>query len=104
MTDSDYVMLSDDGEETTLDDIKRESLQRAYFTSACAPSPFHWHFQQAYEALITDLYLPGVSGLLNGIEASLRTTQLRSSTAVACTVTLVLLCTIFYCGQTNSMA
>lgn len=40
---------------------------------AFAPSPFHWHFQQASDALESDLYLPGLSGLLNGIEASLRT-------------------------------
>lgn len=74
MPDDDYAMLSKDGEEVMLEDIEHEFLQKAYFASACAPSPFHWHFQQAYEALIAALYLPGVSGLLNGIEGSLRTT------------------------------
>lgn len=64
------------GEEKKADiaDIERGHLQSTYFISACAPSPFHWHFHQAYEALRKELFLPGVSGLLNGIEASLRTT------------------------------
>lgn len=47
---------------------------RSYFVHTLAPSYFHWHFQQAYDALTNEYYLPGVSGLLNGIEASLRTT------------------------------
>jgi len=63
-----------DCEVTDSGQIQRKHMERVYFASACAPSPFHWHFQQAYDALICDLYLPGLSGLLNGIEASLRTT------------------------------
>lgn len=57
-----------------LENMKREHAQKTFFLQAFAPSPFHWHFQQAYDALAADLYLPGISGLLNGIEASLRTT------------------------------
>lgn len=72
--DFDYELTKEDGEEDMLEEIKREHLQKDYFGSACAPSPFHWHFQQAYQALAANLYLPGISGLLNGIEASLRTT------------------------------
>ena len=58
-----------------LEDLKRRHLKGTFFIRAFAPSPFHWHFQQAYEALQRDLFLPGLSGLLNGIEASIRTTS-----------------------------
>ncbi len=53
---------------------KAQVLDNTYFLRAFTPSPFHWHFQQAYEALQQNLFLPGLSGLLNAIEASLRAT------------------------------
>ena len=37
-------------------------------------SEFHWFFVQGAQAIRRDLYVPGVSALLNGIEASLRVT------------------------------
>ncbi|WP_372993628.1 hypothetical protein [Sulfitobacter sp.] len=54
-------------------ELAQRHLDQTFFTRAFAPSPFHWHFQQASDALQDDLFLPGLSGLLNGIEASLRT-------------------------------
>jgi len=53
---------------------KKETLDKTFFMRVCAPSPYHWHFYQAYMALKSDLFLPGLTGLLNGIEVSLRTT------------------------------
>jgi len=32
--------------------ISENNMERVYFASACATSPFHWHFQQAYDALM----------------------------------------------------
>jgi hypothetical protein len=58
-----------------LEEVKKRHLEGTFFLRAFAPSPFHWHFQQAYEALQRELFLPGLSGLLNGIEASIRTTS-----------------------------
>lgn len=73
--------LIEQGRFVTEDELteiwKREHEQKRYFLNACAPSPFHWHFQQAYNALTSNLFLPGLSGLLNGIEASLCTTMCR---------------------------
>lgn len=53
--------------------LTRRHLDQTFFLKALIPSPFHWHFQQASDALENGLFLPGLSGLLNGIEASLRT-------------------------------
>lgn len=54
-------------------ELTQRQLDEIFFLRAFAPSPFHWHFQQASDALASGLFLPGMSGLLNGIEASLRT-------------------------------
>lgn len=64
---------SQDDHKAYAKELKRRHLEQTFFMRALAPSPFHWQFQQAYDALQNDLYLPGLSGLLNGIEASLRT-------------------------------
>lgn len=53
--------------------FQKQHLDRIFFVHVLSPSHFHWHFHQAYEALQCELFLPGVSGLLNGIEASIRT-------------------------------
>lgn len=65
---------SEDKRAAYLTDVQRRQKESTFFLRAFAPSPFHWHFHQAYEALQKDLFLPGASGLLNGIEASIRTT------------------------------
>ena len=62
-------------QQAYLEDVKKRHLEGTFFLRAFAPSPFHWHFQQAYEALQRKLFLPDLSGLLNGIEASIRTTS-----------------------------
>lgn len=54
--------------------VQKQHHESTFFVRACAPSPFHWHFQQALDALMSECYLPGVLGLLSGIEASIRTT------------------------------
>ena len=64
---------SEDERAAYLVDVQSRHMESTFFLRAFAPSPFHWHFHQAYEALQKDLFLPGVSGLLNGIEASIRT-------------------------------
>src|SRR4051794_23557146 len=46
-----------------------------FFLEALSAAEFHWFFVQGMEALRARLYLPGVSALLNGIEASLRVTM-----------------------------
>src|ERR1700730_7288933 len=43
------------------------------FLSLCAPEQ-HWFFSQGHDAYVHELYLPALSSLLNGIEASLRVT------------------------------
>ena len=67
-----------EGANEDAQDFVRKSMEehriKTFFGSLLAPSPFHWHFQQAYEALVSEYYLPGISGLLNGIEHSLRAT------------------------------
>lgn len=44
-----------------------------YFESLCA-AEFHWFFVQGLDAIENGFFVPGVSSLLNGIEASLRVT------------------------------
>ena len=46
-----------------------------FFFEALSAAEFHWFFVQGLTALRAELYLPGVSALLNGIEASLRVTM-----------------------------
>ncbi|OSP53815.1 hypothetical protein [Pseudoruegeria sp. SK021] len=79
---SNFEMVSTDGwteedHKAYLAESTQRHLDRTFFLRALAPSPFHWHFQQASNALADGLFLPGMSGLLNGIEASLRTVCCR---------------------------
>lgn len=45
-----------------------------FFESLCA-SEQHWFFVQGHDAYFQELYVPALSSLLNGIEASLRITM-----------------------------
>ncbi|WP_429179521.1 hypothetical protein [Aeromonas salmonicida] len=49
------------------------SKRNHYFNSLCA-AEFHWFFVQGLDAIEHEFYVPGVSSLLNGVEASLRVT------------------------------
>eukprot|EP00919_Chromeraceae_sp_WS-2016_P001629 GHVR01003907.1.p1 GENE.GHVR01003907.1~~GHVR01003907.1.p1 ORF type:complete len:129 (-),score=3.61 GHVR01003907.1:80-466(-) len=44
-----------------------------FFESLCA-SEQHWFFVQGHDAYVQGLYVPAISSLLNGIEATLRIT------------------------------
>jgi hypothetical protein len=48
--------------------------QRNRFVESLCAAEFHWFFVQGLDAIQHGLYVPGVSSLLNGIEASLRVT------------------------------
>jgi hypothetical protein len=66
---------------TTADYILRQNLRYAqfykdrniFFASLCAAEQ-HWLFVQGHDAYVQELYLPALSSLLNGVEASLRVT------------------------------
>lgn len=67
---------------TPADYIARQSTAQRHFSAeanfffeALSAAEFHWFFVQGLMALRTELYLPGVSSLLNGIEASIRVTM-----------------------------
>ncbi len=45
-----------------------------FFLENLRGAEFHWFFIQAVKALEHDLYVPAVSSLLNGVEATLRVT------------------------------
>lgn len=47
---------------------------RNFFFERLSAAEFHWFFVQGIDALMNGLYIPAVSSLLNGIEASLRVT------------------------------
>lgn len=48
-------------------------VRNLFFESLCAAEQ-HWFFVQGHDAYVHELYLPALSSLLNGIEASLRVT------------------------------
>lgn len=52
----------------------QDCSDNSFFVRVLSPSAFHWHFQQAHKAFQQGLTLPGISCLLNGIEASIRVT------------------------------
>ncbi|HEY1926412.1 MAG TPA: hypothetical protein VGG92_03020 [Caulobacteraceae bacterium] len=58
-----------------LERSQRDAARKGFFVRTLLNPAFHWHFTQGQEALEHELYLPGVSALLNGIEASLRVTM-----------------------------
>lgn len=67
-----------DGEEVTYKELRERleqaNAEKAFFVLALMNATFHWFFDQALTALKSELYLPGLSSLLNGIEASIRVT------------------------------
>lgn len=48
--------------------------ERNYFFEWLCAAEFHWFFVQGLDAIRNEFIVPGVSSLLNGIEASLRVT------------------------------
>lgn len=54
--------------------IEQEGEIKTYFVRTLVDPTFHWFFHQGQQALQAKLYVPGVSALLNGIEASVRIT------------------------------
>lgn len=48
--------------------------ERNYFFETLCAAEFHWFFVQGLDAIRNEYYVPGLSSLLNGIEASLRVT------------------------------
>lgn len=52
---------------------KFHNIRNLFFESLCAAEQ-HWFFVQGHDAYVHELYIPALSSLLNGIEASLRVT------------------------------
>lgn len=50
------------------------SAERNHFFERLCAAEFHWFFVQGFDAIWNQCYVPGVSSLLNGVEASLRVT------------------------------
>jgi hypothetical protein len=48
-------------------------IRNLFFENLCGAEQ-HWFFVQGHDAYVNELYLPALSSLLNGIEASLRVT------------------------------
>ena len=48
-------------------------IRHLFFESLCAAEQ-HWFFIQGHDAYVNELYVPALSSLLNGIEATLRVT------------------------------
>jgi len=61
--------------EVWLAEREAEAQRRSFFCLSLMNPAFHWFFTQGQQALEMELYIPGVSALLNGIEASLRVTM-----------------------------
>ena len=56
-------------------DINREwSPMRNFFFERLSAAEFHWFFVQGVDCMFNEFYVPAVSSLLNGIEATLRIT------------------------------
>ena len=51
-----------------------EHYEPRLFVTLLSAAEMHWHFYQGVQAAQTGLYIPAVSSLLNGIEATLRVT------------------------------
>jgi hypothetical protein len=57
------------------------ALERNHFFETLCAAEFHWFFVQGLDAIRNEYYVPGVSSLLNGIEASIRVTIAQVSGA-----------------------
>ena len=60
--------------ETHFQKCEEWSSERNYFFEWLCAAEFHWFFVQGLDAIRNEFIIPGVSSLLNGIEASLRVT------------------------------
>lgn len=71
------MTTNDEGVELKnfLDEAKIEQERRTFFAVALMNPAFHLFFTQGQQALEAELYIPGVSSILNGFEASLRVTM-----------------------------
>lgn len=73
--------VANEGLMQSFDYITRQNIRYSrfhetrnlFFESLCAAEQ-HWFFVQGHDAYVHELYLPALSSLLNGIEASLRVT------------------------------
>jgi len=68
--------VDDDSDYITSQNIRYRDFWKArkiFFESLCAAEQ-HWFFVQGHDAYVQQLYLPALSSLLNGIEATLRVT------------------------------
>lgn len=54
--------------------------ERNHFFECFSAAEFHWFFVQGLDSIKHEFYVPGVSSLLNGFEASLRVTIAQVST------------------------
>ncbi|WP_143755191.1 hypothetical protein [Caulobacter sp. B11] len=68
------MTYDDELRATFLAKVHTEHARRTYFACNLMNPAFHWFFTQGQQALEQELYIPGVSSILNGIEASLRVT------------------------------
>jgi hypothetical protein len=59
--------------------LTKPQKEAQFFSEHLRGAEFHWFFIQAVKALEHDLYVPAVSSLLNGIEATLRVTMQQIS-------------------------
>ena len=78
----------DEGLRSFLEEVKAEQQRRAFFAATLMNPAFHWFFTQGQQALEAELYIPGVSSILNGIEASLRVTMTQIDLEYAGTLNL----------------
>lgn len=60
--------------------------QRNHFFETLCAAEFHWFFVQGVDAIATGYFVPGVSSMLNGFEASLRVTIEQVSAAPVTTI------------------
>lgn len=74
MTDFDGKRFDKFDEDSSADEFWAMAKRRRFFLDSLMNPTFHWFFCQGQQALDAHLYIPGVSSLLNGIEASLRVT------------------------------
>lgn len=67
--------------EQVSSECENSRQMKHFFLEKLSAAEFHWFFVQAVGAIENELYLPAISSLLNGIEASLRVTvaQLESN-------------------------
>lgn len=64
--------------ESEAEKLKAEFEERERYIRSFGGATIHWFFIQGAEAIRKQLYLPGVSCLMNGFEASLRVTITES--------------------------